>query len=168
MRFLSLVLILLCLSGCGYRFAGSAGALPGGVEKLHIPLFVNQTAVPQLEYQTTSRVSEVFSRNNKISQVEKPKRAEAILIGTVSSYSSRALSYDNQDRIGEYRSTMVIDAELRQVGTEEILWQGTVDWSSDYNAAVDKGVQEDYEQEAIDEIVLRLAEELLYRLLDDF
>ncbi|MCK5913969.1 MAG: hypothetical protein KAG12_08805, partial [Desulfuromusa sp.] len=142
--------------------------LPGGVEQLYIPLFVNKTAEPQLEYKMTSRVSEVFSRNSKISQVEKGAQAEAILVGTVRSYQTRALSYDRNDAIGEYRSTMIVDAVLQQVGSEELLWEGTVTWSSEYNASKDKSAQEDLEQQAIEEITLRLAEEILYQLLDDF
>ena len=168
MRLLSFFVLLFCLSGCGYHFPGQAGALPGGVEQLYIPLFVNKTAEPQLEYKMTSRVSEVFSRNSKVSQVEKREQAEAILVGTIRSYQTRALSYDRNDAIGEYRSTMIVDAVLQQVGSEELLWEGTVTWSSEYNASKDKSAQEDLEQQAIEEITLRLAEELLYQLLDDF
>ncbi len=168
MRFLVLFLLLSCLPGCGYHFPGQSGALPGGVEKLYLPLFVNKTAEPQLEYKMTSRVSEVFSRNSKISQVENPISAEATLLGTVRDYTTRALSYDSNDNIGEYRAKMVVEAVLQSVGTEQSLWQGTVSWSAEYSASEDKSLQEDLEQQAIDEITLRLAEEILYQLLDDF
>jgi len=154
--------------GCGYHFPGQSGALPEGVEKLYIPLFINKTAEPQLEYKMTSRVSEVFSRNSKISQVEKSISAEAVLLGTVRDYTTRALSYNSNDNIGEYRSTMVVDAVLQQVETERSLWQGTISWSAEYSASDDKNLQEDLERQAIDEITLRLAEEILYQLLDDF
>lgn len=154
--------------GCGYHFPGQSGALPEGVEKLYIPLFINKTAEPQLEYKMTSRVSEVFSRNSKISQVEKSISAEAVLLGTVRDYTTRALSYNSNDNIGEYRSTMVVDAVLQQVETERSLWQGTISWSAEYSASEDKNLQEDLERQAIDEITLRLAEEILYQLLDDF
>ena len=154
--------------GCGYHFPGQSGALPEGVEKLYIPLFINKTAEPQLEYKMTSRVSEVFSRNSKISQVEKSISAEAVLLGTIRDYTTRALSYNSNDNIGEYRSTMVVDAVLQQVETERSLWQGTISWSAEYSASEDKNLQEDLERQAVDEITLRLAEEILYQLLDDF
>lgn len=168
MRVLSLFVLLFCLSGCGYNFPGRTGTLPGGVEKLYIPLFTNKTTEPQLEYKISSRVSEVFSRNRKIFQVEKASLAEAILMGTVRSYQTRALSYDRNDAIGEYRSTMVVDVVLQQVETEQPLWERSVSWSTDYNAAQDKGAQEDLEHQAIDETILRLAEEILNQILDDF
>lgn len=168
MRVLSFFILFFCLSGCGYHFPGQAGVLPGGVEKLYIPLFINKTAEPQLENKITSRVSEVFTRNSKIFQVENQNDAEAVLLGTIRNYQTRALSYDRNDDIGEYRSTMIIDAVLRQIETEQLLWEGTVNWSAEYRADKDRSVQEDLEQQVIDEITLRLAEELLYLLLDDF
>ena len=116
----------------------------------------------------TNRVSEVFSRNSKISQVENPKDAEAVLLGTIRDYQTRALSYDRNDAIGEYRSTMSVDVVLRQIETDQLLWEGTISWSAEYRADNDKSVQEDLEQQATDEITLRLAEEILYQLLDDF
>jgi hypothetical protein len=154
--------------GCGYHFPGHDGALPGGVEKIYIPLFVNKTAEPQLENKLTSRVSEVFSRNSNISQVEKKESAEAILEGTIRDYKSTALSYDPNDDIGEYRSTMVVDVVLRRPETDEPLWKGTASWSEEYSSATNKNNQDDLEKIAIDEITLRLAEEILYQLLDDF
>ncbi|MEE4253166.1 MAG: LptE family protein [Desulfuromusa sp.] len=169
MRFFSLFIILFfCLVGCGYHFPGQGGALPGGVEKIYIPLFVNKTAEPQLENKLTSRISEVFSRNSKISQVEKKESAEAILEGTIRAYKSRALSYDPNDDIGEYRATMIVDVVLRKPDSEEFLWKRAVTWSEEYSSAADKNNQYSLEKVAIDEITLRLAEEILYQLLDDF
>jgi len=168
MRFFLVFILLSSLLGCGYHFPGQSGALPEGVEKLYVPLFINKTAEPQLENKMTSRVSEVFSRNNKISQVEKSEYAEAVLLGTIRDYETRAVSYGSNDNIGEYRSTMVVDVVLQQADTERSLWQGNVSWSDEYSASDDKNLQEDLEQQAIDEITLRLAEEILYQLLDDF
>ncbi len=91
-----------------------------------------------------------------------------MLEGVISSYRTRAYSYDKNDDISEYRSTMVVNAKLRQVEDDRLLWQGQVSWDDEYPAADDKSLQEDFEQQAIEEISLRLAEELFYRLLDDF
>lgn len=162
------VILLLCLCGCGYRFPGKGGSLPGDVQKLYIPLLVNKSAEPQIENLLSNDVSEVFARNGNISLVQTQQQAEAVLEGVISSYSSKAISYDKNDDINEYRATMVIKVSLRQVTDGRLLWQGTVSWSDEYLAADDKTVQEDLERDAIEEISLRLAEELLSRLLDDF
>ncbi len=162
------IFCLLLLSACGYSFPGKSGALPGGVKTIHIPLFRNLTAEPLLENQLSSTVSEVFAQSGKISQIEKRDQAEAVLEGVISSYSNRALSYNKNDNISEYRSTMSLAVKLRQVSDERLLWQGDLRWDSDYFASDDKMRQEDLEQQAIDEITRRLAEELYFRLLDDF
>lgn len=168
MRYLAVVVLLVGLVGCGYNFPGKGGALPGDVHKVYIPLFTNRTAEPQLENLLSSNVSEVFARNANIFQVEKQQQAEAILEGTIVSYGNRALSYDSNDDISEYRATMIVEVKLRQVTDGRLLWQGKVSWDDEYVAADDKTVQEDLERDAIEEISLRLAEELLSRLLSDF
>ncbi len=168
MKNLAVAILLLCLCGCGYHFPGKGGSLPGDVEKLYLPLFVNQSTEPQIENLLSNDVSEVFARNGNISQVGSEQLAEAVLDGVISSYSSRAISYDKNDDISEYRATMVIDVALRQVADGRLLWQGSVSWSNEYLADDDKTVQEDLERDAIEEISQRLSEELLSRLLDDF
>ncbi len=167
MRNLALLLLLFCLVGCGYNFPGK-GDLPAGVSRIYVPLFSNRSAEPLLENRLSSAVSEVFARNNRITLVENRDQAEAILEGDIRSYSTRAVAYDSNDDISEYRSQMLVDARLLQVTDGRLLWQGNVSWDDEYAAADDKALQEDLEQDAIDEISLRIAEELLYRLVDDF
>lgn len=168
MRPLLALILLLLVSACGYHFPGKGGTLPGGVKSLYIPLFINKTAKPQLENGLSDRVSEVFARNGNIVLVEQQQLAEAVLEGVITSYSSRPISYDQNDDISEYRATVTIETKLRQVEDGRLLWNGIVKWDENYIAASDKGLQADLEDEAVAEISLRLAEELLYRLLDDF
>lgn len=168
MKYFSCLVLLVCLSGCGYHFSGHSGNLPGGVEKLYIPLFINKTSEPRLETRFASQVSEVFSRNKKILQVEKREEAEAVLLGTVRSYKNQSLSYDRRDDIGTYYSTMNIDVELRRVDTNQLIWEGSVKWKEIYRASSDKNIQDLSRQQALQQIILRLSEELFYRLLDDF
>lgn len=167
MRFVTVALLLL-LAGCGYNFPGRGGSLPGDVQKVYLPLFANRTAEPYLETLLSNDLSEVLSRNGNISQEESRPQAEAILEGTVTSYTSKALSYDKNDDVGEYRATIGVEVKLRQVADNKLLWQGTVVMDDEYLAADDKNVQEDLERDAMEEISMRIAEEVLSRLLDDF
>jgi len=163
-----LILLCCCLSGCGYHFSGGSGVLPAEIEKLYVPLFVNLTAEPQLEQRLTTRVSEVFSRNSEIIQVEKIQFADAVLLGTINDYHSQALAYDRNDAIGMYRATMSVNVFLRKIDTKETVWEKNVRWSQEYRAEEDKGAQEDFERQAIEEVSLRLAEEIYYQLFDAF
>jgi len=168
MKFFYPLVLLLCLAGCGYHFSGQGGRLPGNVESLYIPLFVNKTTEPRLESMFSSRVSEVFSRNKKIHQVENRQEADGVLLGTVRKYTNKSLSYDRRDDVGTYYSTIDIDVELRQVATNKLLWESSLQWKEVYRASSDKNIQDMSRKKALEQMVLRLSEKLLYRLLDDF
>lgn len=163
-----LFVLLLLLCGCGYHFPGQGGSLPGSVRTLFVPLFINQTAEPQLENDLTNRVSERLARHKQVTVVEQSEAADAQLQGTIGQYSSRALAYDSNDDISEYRATMVLNVKLLSLADDQLLWQNSLSWQVEYPAADDKGFQQDLEQAAIDELSERLADELLFRLLDDF
>jgi outer membrane lipopolysaccharide assembly protein LptE/RlpB len=166
MRFLT-VLLLLTLLGCGYHFPDQR-TLPGGVRTLHIPLYQNRTAEPQIESLLTNDASLVLARNPQIIQLEDPTQAEAILQGVISSYKTAVVSYDSQDDISEYRVSLTLDVSLRAVTDGRLLWQGQMAWHEEYAADDDKNRQEDLERAAVEEISLRLAEELSSRLQADF
>lgn len=163
-----LFLLVLLLFGCGYHFPGQGGALPGSVQTLLVPLFINQTAEPQLENDLTNRVSERLARHKQVTVVEQRERADARLQGTIGHYSSRAIAYDSNDDISEYQATMVLNVKLLSLSADEVLWQNSLSWQVEYAAANDKALQQDLEQAAIEELNKRLADELLFRLLDDF
>ncbi|PLY02294.1 MAG: hypothetical protein C0622_05755 [Desulfuromonas sp.] len=166
-RFVYLLLVFL-LAACGYSFSGHNGALPGGVERLYIPLFVNKTNTPQLENRLTGYVSEVFARNDQCTLVENPYKADGVLTGIITDYRTRAMAYDATDDIGQYRATMTITVMLQAQNVDQPLWRGTLDWSSEYVAADDKMVQDGLEEQAINELSQRLAEELHNRILNNF
>jgi hypothetical protein len=86
----------------------------------------------------------------------------------VTAYSTSPISYDRNDVITEYRSTMTIAVTLRQTADDRILWKGSIDWSEEYPANLDKGVQEDNEAAAIAVIVDQLAQELYFRIMENF
>ena len=166
MRSLALFL-LLSLLGCGYHFP-LQGALPGGVKRLHIPLYQNRTAEPQIESLLTNDASLVLARNPQIVQLDDPAQADAILQGVITSYKTTVVSYDSQDDISEYRVSLKLDVSLRAVSDGRLLWQGQLVWQGEYPADDDKNRQEDLERAAVEEISLRLAEELSSRLQADF
>lgn len=163
-----LLILLLLLAGCGYHFAGQGGTLPGGVTRLEIPLAGNQSNEPGLESRLTNRLREVFARHPGITQVTEESDAEARLLVVIENYRSRALSYDSDDRIREYRATLTADVVLRETRTQSELWTNRLSWTADFRASDDKGFQEDLEEQAVDDVTRRLAEEILYRLVDDF
>lgn len=168
MRLLPLVLLLLLLSACGYRFAGrDVGAL-SGVGTLRIELFGNRTAEPYLENWVTDSVTHRFARTPGLQLVEGRGAVDALLGGKVLAYSTDPIAYDRDDRITEYRSSMTVEAVLTNTEDGRVLWKDTVEWSEEYPVSLDKSAQEDVEAAAIAVIADRVAQQLHARILDGF
>lgn len=54
--------VALFLSACGYRFTAGGGELPGKARTLHVGLFVNRTAEPEVEAYFTSALRRELAR----------------------------------------------------------------------------------------------------------
>lgn len=168
MRSFGLLLAILLLAGCGYHLPGRSNNLPPEVQTLYIELFGNRTVEPFLENRITDRVTDRFARTDALHLVENRARADAALSGVVTSYTTAPISYDRSDVITEYRSIMTVAVTLRQMSDDRVLWKGDVEWSEEYPASLDKSAQEDNEAAAIDVLADRLAQELYFRIMENF
>ncbi|BCA80008.1 LptE family protein [Desulfuromonas sp. AOP6] len=165
---LFLVFLLFVLSGCGYQFSEKAGRFSDAENRLYIELFGNKTAEPYLEDLVTNAVVTRFARKPEMEIVESWDRADVVLTGTVTGYSISAISYGPGDRILEYRSRLSVQATLRRAVDGKALWKGQVAWDDEYPTHPDKGVQEDRESEIQGLLAERVAEELYFRILENF
>lgn len=168
MRRLVLLFAVLLLTGCGYHLQGRSSNLPPDVQTLYIEMFSNRTMEPLLENYITDRVVDRFARTGTMRLVESPGRSDAVLSGTIITYSTVPISYDRSDVITEYRSLIAIAVTLQQSSDARVLWKGTVEWSEEYPASLDKSAQEDNETAAIGVISERLSQELYFRIMENF
>jgi outer membrane lipopolysaccharide assembly protein LptE/RlpB len=167
-RTLVVLLLILSLFGCGYHLQGRGDTLPGGVRYVHVAILQNATLEPFLENAVTNALLDRLIRSPGVELVDTPDRADALLTGTIVQYSNGAMSYDGSDRIAEYRSHMTVEVALRHADNAQVLWKGRSSWMEDYVANADKALENDREQAAIEEIALRLADEIYSRMVDDF
>lgn len=170
MRLLALLAacMLLLQTGCGYRLAGRGERLPDDVQRVYVQVFANRTLEPFLEADVTDAVSERFSRIRALTMVDREERAEASLGGEIAAYETTPVSYDENDAISEYRSTMVLSAVLRRVDNGKVIWKGRLSWKEEYPAGSDLAQQEDNEAEAIRQICEKLADEMFIRIVEGF
>ena len=123
LRLASLVIFLfvpLLFAGCGYHVAGKGGKMPGDIKTLSIPVFANLTAKPEVESALTSAFVAELVTSVGIAELEE---AEAVLYGTIASYSLTPVSYTKSDVNQEYRLTVVISVRIEQKDTGKILWE---------------------------------------------
>jgi outer membrane lipopolysaccharide assembly protein LptE/RlpB len=156
------------LCGCGYHLSGDVNNLPPEIRTLSIELFAKRAAEPVLVNLITKEVTREFARTRSLHITEDRTRADAVLSGTVTAYSTSPVSFGLDDEITEYRSAMAVDAVLYRASDGKTLWKGSLSWTEEYPSNDDKAVQEDNEAEAIDVIIERQAEELYFRIVDNF
>jgi outer membrane lipopolysaccharide assembly protein LptE/RlpB len=162
------ILLLFSLGGCGYHLAGRGEVLPPDVHTLYIQMFGNRTYKAFLEDEVTNTVTEQFVQGKHLRLAENPAGANAILSGEVTAYTSRPIAYDHDDNILQYRASMTVNAVLKRAGDEKVLWKGNVTWTEAYSANQNKSVQYDNESAAIAVISERNAQELYFRIMDNF
>ncbi len=161
-------LFLLFIGGCGYHVQGRGDNLPADVHTVYVEMFANKTLEPLLDTIVSEFVNVRFIRGRFLRVVDRPDRADAVLSGEVSTYSTTPVAYDRRDEITRYNSTMTASARLVRTGSKEVLWKGMVSWNEEYQANRDKTLQEDNEAAAIRVISERIAEEVYFRLGDNF
>lgn len=163
-----LFVVLVWVAGCGYQFTGGSRVLPGQIATIEIPIFHNATARAFLETVLTNHVRSRFARFSGAELVAEGGPAEGRLVGRIDAYEVRASAFDAQDNIIEYTATMRVNATLKRISDGKVLWKNRIDWNGTFPGGIDKNLQEVNQQQAIVEISEKIAEEILYRMYQDF
>lgn len=165
---LAVLLLLTATGGCGYHPPGRSQNLPADVHSVAIEFFRNATLEPLLENVVTEAMASRLIRGRALRVIDRPEAADAVLTGVVTAYATDPVAYDGDDEIARWRSILTVTAELRRTGGGEVLWRGAVTWREEYAASRDKALQEDLEASIIGTMSQRIAEELYFRLADNF
>ena len=169
MRYAGLLLFGLLLAGCGYHSPQAGDSWVGGDARiLYVDLFDNRASEPYLENYITDQVVFQFSRSRMVSITEKPANAEVVLSGTVEDFDTKAIAYNREDRITEYRARITVVAKLKRTRDGQILWQDRLTSSEDFPAAVDKNLQLEVQDLAAREVSRRLGEDLYAQMFNAF
>ena len=118
---LSLVLLVVMLSGCGYKMVGKETHLPPGVSSVAIPTFKSRTLEPGIEIPFTQAFLNEFILDRRIKVVDRDE-ADAVLEGVIKSYEYYSIAYDRSGLALEYRATAVVDLTLRR-RSGEVIWK---------------------------------------------
>ena len=116
-RGLLLVSAFLLLGGCGYSVRGS---LPGHIRTVAIPVFANKTQEPGVENFLTRAVVNAFVTSGRL-KVVRLEDADSILEGEVTGYQLNALSFNRQANVQEYRLTVTLNLQFKDVKNNVVL-----------------------------------------------
>ena len=163
-----ILFLLILVSGCGYRFAGT-GDFPEGTESIFIPIFENRTSESGLEKQVTDDLIYEFTKNSKDILARGIDDADAVLYGIIRSIGTKTISRVDPNTSSERRVKISVDMKL-VVPEGRVIWREEGITANEAYSVVpdDKYRTVQNGQEAISKLSQRLAEKIYTRMTDNF
>lgn len=160
---IAIALIILLLSGCGYRF--SSGHPPAGIRYISVLQLENRSGEIGAESIVSNDLIYELSRNNILSE---PDKADAFLSGVILSANVETVSRRGINSSLQRRIRLSADLTLKS-RTGQVIWsKNNVSASETYDVMPDKTATEWNKRNAISALSKRLAENAYQRLTDDF
>ncbi|MGE3974967.1 MAG: LptE family protein [Bdellovibrionales bacterium] len=136
-----LCILALFLSSCSYRFSALERKLPGGYDRVAVPMFKNSSYEVGIEPFFTGALIEELQRDN-FSKVTTKENAQVILEGNVSSVDfgqGASLEDENLKRkkaylVTEYRIYVSVSLTLKRASDQKVLWAGSFSGEKPYPA----------------------------------
>ena len=116
---LTLALVSLALTACGYSFQGT---LPQDIQTIAVPIFANRTSQPNVDSIITRAVVQAFVTNGRL-RVVRVAEADVILEGEVVGYGVFPIAFDPTLSIQEYRVGVTLNLRMRDVRRNTVLFQ---------------------------------------------
>lgn len=192
-RLVACAVLLPACVGCGYRLAGTNVSAPGEIRSMAVGAFENRSREFGLDRQLMFAIEREFYRRGLLRVVEDPDGGEAVLTGTIRSFTAYPVAFDSRDEALQYEAELTLDAELKRRSDGAILWKasgmtaiedyvvarsvvvpsssqfqrGTLNLD-DLNALTNIQLAETEKRLAINRLVGSIVVDLYDRLLDDF
>jgi hypothetical protein len=110
-------------AGCGYSLAGRGSFLPAYVQSIGVPLFVNNTAVFDLEQLLTQRVRQEFLGRGRYQVRPDATGVDALLTGTIAAISIVPAAFTDQQQASRYIFVLTMQIQFRDLRADRILWE---------------------------------------------
>jgi hypothetical protein len=135
LKFTALFLSFYAFSGCAYKLGYGERSLPGGYDRLSIPVFKNQSEDVGIEVYFTDSLIREFERS-RVARVTPSDEAPLVLEGTIEkletdrsglvtggSSSEIANLPSNAVVATEYRLVIFVQLRLRRKSDRQIVWE---------------------------------------------
>ncbi|MDY6790338.1 MAG: LPS assembly lipoprotein LptE [Thermodesulfobacteriota bacterium] len=163
-----ILILLILVSGCGYRFAGT-GDFPENTKNIFIPILENRTSESRLEKLVTDDIIYEFTSNRKDILAKSMEDADAVLYGNIHSISIATISRDDPNTSTERSVKLFVDMKL-VAPDGRVIWRVEQIMADEaYNVVLgDKYRTLQNRREAISKVSQRLAEKIFTRMTDNF
>ena len=124
MRFRKLVLPLLmvaCLTGCGYRLAARKGDVGSG-QTISVPTFINGTSTYRIEQRMSESVRKELARRTHY-RVTSEDTGDVVLRGEVLGYNTSPTVFDLSGRAAQYALGLSMKVSITERATGKVLFE---------------------------------------------
>ena len=158
------LLLLVLLTGCGYR---PIGAAPRGPETrtIAVPLFANRSTEVGLEATFATALINAFAQTGAVKVVSGDREADLVLEGKVRSLENASVAFDSVSRSSVRRVTLRVEILLRQKKSDKVLWKDTQVLQEDYVVDPNYHLGEATKTEGIHRAAITLARRVLDKVL---
>ncbi|MZG54179.1 MAG: hypothetical protein F3743_11525 [Nitrospinae bacterium] len=163
------VIAIYCLvfSGCGYRLIGTNSALPPHIKTIHIPVFENTSAQPEIHRQLTSFVLQSFISDGRLKIVKK-EEADLVVDGKLSYYNLRNVAFSSQDLVSDIIIELHIDLKVIDQVKNEIFMEKELKQQWDYKSTPDLADTETARLDALDQAYIDFGNRIVSLIIDQF
>lgn len=158
-------------AGCGYRVGGGASTtLPPSVRTIAIPAFANSTMRYRLTERLPDAITREFIKRTKYRVIEDSGAADAVLTGSVNSYTAGGIVYDPVARRNSaVQVTVNLTVTLRERATGTVLFnRQNFEVKERYEISVDPKTYFDESDVAIDRVSREVARSVVSAVLENF
>ncbi len=162
------------LEGCGYALEGRGISVDPSIKRMGVPLFKDQTGKPGLDQKITDKVIEELLGKGRFDVVESATGVDALVEGTLLSYSSQAIGFNRADSAGRSeasRYVALLTAKVRyaKLGVTQPIWESDGFSARDeYDIGDDADNYFDREEQALDRIAVNFAKSVVSAMLEAF
>ncbi|HEX5216876.1 MAG TPA: LPS assembly lipoprotein LptE [Vicinamibacterales bacterium] len=137
MRKLTVLVLALAATGCGYALAGSSKTnnLPDYIRRIGVPLFLNQSTIPELDQVYTQAIRTELQGRGKFTVVTDTTGVDAVLTGTIQSVSQEPVAFTPGNQATRYQITVYVHVEFKDLKANKVLASSTDRKTEEYEVS---------------------------------
>jgi outer membrane lipopolysaccharide assembly protein LptE/RlpB len=155
------MLLVLLVSGCGYRFAADSGNRLASGSTLWVSFITIESDSRTAQTVLRRALLEEAHALRGLPPATSAASADFQVKGVLKAYANRAMSYNPLDQVRQYRLTIDVELELTKRGETKPFWKGTIQSYQDFPANTDLALQRSSEEAALDAASRTLARKFL-------
>lgn len=156
-------------AGCGYSLVGRAANIPPDVQRVYLQPFENRTERVNIDQLLTQAVADELVTRQRFAIVATRDLADAELVGVVTGFDVRPVTFDEDRRGTEFEITISASVRLSRISPELDLWKNDrYRFRDSYPLEADELGFLDRETPAIEATAGKFAESMVTDLLEGF